>query len=117
MNADELRDLARSVNEMAARLAQFQEAVGRTERMRLLGQVSGGLAHQLRNAVTGAKLAVQLHAQSCADGDAEALEVALKKAHILVDRRGARVRFGFGLYQDRSMVEDLCQRLSKLAAP
>src|SRR5262249_40592707 len=41
----------------------------------LLGQVSGGLAHQLRNAVTGAKLAVQLHAQSCPSGDAEALQV------------------------------------------
>jgi signal transduction histidine kinase len=73
---DELRDLARSVNEMAQRLALFQEAVTRAERARLLDQVSGGLAHQMRNAVTGAKLALQLHAQSCAGGDGEALEVA-----------------------------------------
>ncbi|MFL5339197.1 MAG: sensor histidine kinase [Gemmataceae bacterium] len=73
---DELRDLAQSVNDMAARLAQLQDAVSRSERARLLGQLSGGLAHQLRNAVTGAKLAVQLHAQSCAGGDGEALEVA-----------------------------------------
>src|SRR5439155_884108 len=51
---DELRDLARSVNEMAQQLAQYQETVKRTERLRLLGQVSGGLAHQLRNGVTGA---------------------------------------------------------------
>jgi signal transduction histidine kinase len=76
---DELRDLAQSVNEMAAKLAQLQEAVGRSERIRLLGQVSGGLAHQLRNAVTGARLAVQLHAQSCSGGDHEALEVALRQ--------------------------------------
>ena len=61
---------------MAAKLAQLQDAVARSERGRLLGQVSGGLAHQMRNAVTGAKLAVQLHAQSCTGGDAEALEVA-----------------------------------------
>src|SRR5439155_2062727 len=58
---DEIRDLTRSVNEMADRLAKFQETAKRTERFRLLGQVSGGLAHQLRNGVTGAKLAVQLY--------------------------------------------------------
>ena len=43
---DEIRDLTRSVNEMADKLAKFQEMVKRTERFRLLGQVSGGLAHQ-----------------------------------------------------------------------
>jgi signal transduction histidine kinase len=73
---DELRDLAKAVNEMAQKLAQYQDAVTRSEQVRLLGQVSGGLAHQLRNAVTGAKLAVQLHAQSCTGGDGEALAVA-----------------------------------------
>lgn len=73
---DELRDLACSVNEMAARLAQLQDAVARSERTRLLGQVSSGLAHQLRNAATGARLAVQLHAESCPAGDREALDIA-----------------------------------------
>lgn len=77
---DELRDLGLSVNEMAQRLAQFQEAVKRTERLRLLGQVSGGLAHQLRNGVTGARLAVQLHLREAnAHGNGEALDVALRQ--------------------------------------
>jgi signal transduction histidine kinase len=77
---DELRDLGRSVNDMAARLAQLQETVKQTERLRLLGQVSGGLAHQLRNGVTGARLAVQLHARECnGHADAEALDVALRQ--------------------------------------
>jgi signal transduction histidine kinase len=80
---DELRDLGQSINEMAARLAQLQEAVQKNERLRLLGQVSGGLAHQLRNGVTGAILAVQLHARSCTGGDAEALDVALRQLAIL----------------------------------
>ncbi len=77
---DELRDLGRSVNEMAERLARLQETVQTTERFRLLGQVSGGLAHQLRNGVAGARLAVQLHAREC-DGsaDAEPLAVALRQ--------------------------------------
>jgi signal transduction histidine kinase len=77
---DELRDLGRSVNEMAQRLAQFQETVKKSERLRLLGQVSGGLAHQLRNGVTGARLAVQLHVKE-ANGQAvdESLAVALRQ--------------------------------------
>ena len=66
---DELHDLSRSINEMAQRLAQLQDAVQKTERLRLLGQVSGGLAHQLRNGVTGARLAVQLHARACPAGE------------------------------------------------
>jgi HAMP domain-containing protein len=79
---DELRDLSRSVNEMAQQLARLQEAVRRTERLRLLGQVSGGLAHQLRNGLTGARLAVQLHARACPGGD-EALAVALRQLALL----------------------------------
>jgi signal transduction histidine kinase len=82
--SDELRDLGRSVNEMAARLAQFQDTIRQTERLRLLGQVSGGLAHQLRNGVAGARLAVQLHAQDCPDSkDAEALAVALRQLSLI----------------------------------
>jgi signal transduction histidine kinase len=77
---DELRDLGRSVNDMAERLAQLQEAVKKNERLRLLGQVSGGLAHQLRNGVAGARLAVQLHAGDCnGQADPEALQVALRQ--------------------------------------
>jgi signal transduction histidine kinase len=77
---DELRDLGRSVNEMAQRLTQFQDGAQRTERLRLLGQVSGGLAHQLRNGVTGARLAVQVHAKECnGQTDAEPLHVALRQ--------------------------------------
>jgi signal transduction histidine kinase len=77
---DELRDLAGSVNDMAQKLAQFQESMRRSERLRLLGQVSGGLAHQLRNGVAGARLAVQLHAQGCPpDSDRESLDVALRQ--------------------------------------
>jgi signal transduction histidine kinase len=81
---DELRDLGESVNEMAAKLAQLQDAVQKTERLRLLGQLSGGLAHQLRNGLVGARLAVQLHARACAGRtDGEALQVALRQLTLL----------------------------------
>jgi signal transduction histidine kinase len=81
---DEIRDLTRSVNEMADRLAKFQETVQSTERLRLLGQVSGGLAHQLRNGLTGARLAVQLFLREAPAGaDTSALEVALRQLTLL----------------------------------
>lgn len=81
---DELRDLSQSVNDMAQQLARLQETVRQTERLRLLGQVSGGLAHQLRNGVTGARLAVQLHARSCnGQADEESLEVALRQLDLM----------------------------------
>jgi signal transduction histidine kinase len=81
---DELVDLARSVNEMAGRLAQLQETARQGERLRLLGQVSAGLAHQIRNGVAGARLAVQLHARACrGPADPEALRVALRQLSLV----------------------------------
>jgi signal transduction histidine kinase len=82
---DELRDLAGFINDMAQRLAQLQEAVLRTERLRLLGQVSGGLAHQLRNAVTGANLAVQMHAQECPIGAKDEVLAVARRQLTLVE--------------------------------
>ncbi|HJZ53820.1 MAG TPA: HAMP domain-containing sensor histidine kinase, partial [Gemmataceae bacterium] len=76
---DELKDLCRSVNEMARRLTEFQDALQRTERLRLLGQFSGGLAHQLRNAAAGAKLAVELFLAENPSADPEPLQVALRQ--------------------------------------
>jgi signal transduction histidine kinase len=81
---DEIRDLARSINEMAERLAQFQETTQRSERLRLLGQVGGGLAHQLRNGLTGVRLAVQLYVRESAEHtDTSALDVALRQLTLL----------------------------------
>jgi len=81
---DEIRDLAQSINEMAERLAQFQETTKRSERLRLLGQVGGGLAHQLRNGLAGIRLAVQLFLhESTEHTDTSALDVALRQLTLL----------------------------------
>jgi len=76
---DELRDLVESVNDMARRLAGFQEELQRTERLRVLGQFSGGLAHQLRNAATGARLALEVFLAENPTADPEPLRVALRQ--------------------------------------
>jgi signal transduction histidine kinase len=80
---DELRDLTASVNDMAGRLARLKAAVQTTERLRLSGQLAAGLAHQLRNGVTGAKLAIELYTDGHPDRDAEALDVALRQLALM----------------------------------
>jgi signal transduction histidine kinase len=80
---DEVRDLTVSVNEMAKCLAALQRAVQTTERLRLTGQLASGLAHQLRNSATGAKLALQVYLAENADGDTEALSVTLRQLSLM----------------------------------
>ena len=83
---DELRDLAADVNLMASELARLQEALRASEKLGLLAQVSAGLAHQMRNGLTGARLALQLHERELAPGTAgEELAVA----HRQLDRTEA----------------------------
>lgn len=80
---DELDDLVGSANRLSAQLAELQQTIRRTERVRVLAQLAGGLAHQLRNCVTGARLAVQLHQRRCSGttthGTDDSLSVALQQ--------------------------------------
>lgn len=77
---DEVQELVCSANQLSSRLASMQDEIRGTERLRLLAQLAGGLAHQLRNAVTGARMAVQLHQRRCESGRIdESLEVALRQ--------------------------------------
>ncbi len=76
---DELRDLIVSANSLAQQLDELRRVIKRSERLALLGQLSGGLAHHLRNDVTGARIAVQLHQRHCHVVDQESLQVALRQ--------------------------------------
>lgn len=77
---DEVRQLVESANTLSDQLSTMRQQICHTERLRLLAQLAGGLAHQLRNAVTGAKMAVQLHQRRCQGPVGEqALLVALRQ--------------------------------------
>ncbi len=58
--SDELADLAASINRMTERLKQYENEVRRNERLRTLDRLGAGMAHTLRNAATGARLAIEL---------------------------------------------------------
>jgi signal transduction histidine kinase len=81
---DELRDLAGSVNQMAEMLAKYEDQVRRSEKLRTLGQIGGGLAHQLRNSATGCRMALELHQRECpAPNDSENLDVAARQLTLM----------------------------------
>jgi signal transduction histidine kinase len=77
---DEVAELSRSINHLCVRLREMQRTIRETERSRLLAQLAAGLAHQLRNALTGARMSVQLHARRhpAPNGD-QSLSVALRQ--------------------------------------
>lgn len=83
---DEVRDLGLAVNEMARKLAQYETEVRAAERLQTLAQLGGGIAHQVRNAATGCRLAIDLHRQACpntGEGDDEPLTVASQQLELI----------------------------------
>jgi signal transduction histidine kinase len=62
---DEVRDLAQSINRLAERLARYEEETRASERLKTLGTLGGGIAHQIRNAATGCRIALDLHGRDC----------------------------------------------------
>ena len=72
---DEIRDLAAAVNQMAEKLARYEEETRQSERLQTLGTLGGGIAHQIRNAATGCRIALDLHQRDCplreANGDGD----------------------------------------------
>lgn len=81
---DELGLLGADVDTLADRLTNFESTIRRMERIRSLGMLSGGLVHQLRNSATGARLAIDLHRESCPQGATdESLEVAIRQLQLM----------------------------------
>jgi signal transduction histidine kinase len=81
---DELRDLAESINRMTEQLADYEGQVRRNERLKTLGQLGAAMAHQLRNAATGGRMAIELHRRDCPQGSAdESLDVALRQLRLM----------------------------------
>ncbi|WP_435018711.1 sensor histidine kinase [Tundrisphaera sp. TA3] len=102
-HGDEIRDLVGSVNRMAAQLREMREAIRRTERAGVLAQLGAGLAHQLRNAATGARIAVQLHARRCPGaGSDQSLDVALRQLTLCEDQVKGLLALGRPGLRDRT---------------
>ncbi len=76
---DEIGELADGVDQMARWLRRLQADRARTERLRLIRQVSAGLAHEIRNPLTAARMTLQLFIERNGDRDSEPLRIALSE--------------------------------------
>lgn len=79
---DEIRDLAVTFDQMFKQLSNYYAQQQQMEKLQLISQVGTGLAHQLRNHITGAKLPLELMAQN-EKYDEEAIEVSLRQISLL----------------------------------
>lgn len=94
---DEIQELVTSVNSLSAQLRKMQDTMRQSERTRLLAQLAGGLAHQLRNAVTGARMALQLHQRRCVVlPDDKSLTVALRQLALMETQLRGLLSLGRG---------------------
>jgi len=81
---DEIRDLSIAVNRTAEMLADYERQVRRAEQMRTVAVLGASLVHEMRNAATGCRLAIELHAETCnAPGEDETLAVAKRQLHLM----------------------------------
>lgn len=81
---DEVLELGQAINRMSDMLSHYEDEVRRNEQLRTLGQLGGGIAHQMRNAVTGCCLALELHRRECPrQGEGESLDVAVRQLRLM----------------------------------
>jgi signal transduction histidine kinase len=92
---DEIRDLSAAVNRTAEMLDDYEQQVRRSEQMRTLTILGASIAHQLRNAVTGCRMAIDLHAADCQAGDSrECLDVAQRQLRLMESQLQRFLRIG-----------------------
>lgn len=103
---DEVADLAAAVNRMCEQLQEMRAAIRRAERSGVLAQLAAGLAHSLRNAATGARMAVQLHARRCSAGPEDrSLDVALRQLALGEEQVRALLTLGAIRAPERERIE------------
>ena len=95
---DEIHDLAISINQMSEQLGRYEEQVRRHEQLRILGQLGAGMAHQLRNAATGGRMAIELQQRQCRqcneNGAGESLDIALRQLRLMESYLQRLLAFG-----------------------
>lgn len=116
---DELRDLAVDVNSMSDQLRLHERTIRQTERMRLVAQLSSGLAHQLRNAASGARLAIQLARRRHPDMANRELGVAMTQLELIEDHIRRLLSVGSDSQQPKrpGTIADVLRSVEDLVSP
>jgi signal transduction histidine kinase len=92
---DEVRDLTVAVNRTATRLSEYEQHLRQTEQMRTVAMLGAGLAHEIKNAATGCRLAVDLHAEECLLSPSDdTLAVAKSQLQLMENRLQGFLQYG-----------------------
>ncbi|MEC9094442.1 MAG: HAMP domain-containing sensor histidine kinase [Planctomycetota bacterium] len=115
---DEIGQLFFSINEMAQKLKFYEKQIRAHEKLLTLDQMGGGIAHQMRNSITGCRLALDFHSQSC-HGDSESLEVANRQLRFMEDFQKQFLANASEMSRDKSRVDlvEIIRDYSKLLTP
>jgi signal transduction histidine kinase len=112
---DEVRDLTLAVNQTAAKLSEYEQHVRQTEQMRTVAMLGAGLAHEMRNAATGCRLAVDLHAEACpTSADDDTLAVARSQLQLMENRLQGFLQLGRGQFCAESQKLDFAALVNEL---
>lgn len=98
---DELGLLGRAVDRMSAQLRKLWLEVNRQQGEKLLHQISAGMAHQLRNTLTGARLALELDQRNRSESAGDEVTVALRELETAEDYVRRLLLVGAGEQQQR----------------
>ena len=102
---DELTRLVESINSMSRQLDSMRQELIRGERTRLVAQLTAGFAHQLRNGLAGAKLAIQLHESRCLSSVDHSLVVARQQLALIEEEVRSLLSLGKGGARQLSSVD------------
>jgi hypothetical protein len=119
---DEVDRLSAGVNRMSTTLAALRTSLVTGERQRLLGQLAAGFAHELRNAITGARLAIDVHARRCPSGSGkvdDGLAIATRQLAIVEEEVRGLLALGRPTEAARGpvAVDDLVTAVRDLTSP
>jgi signal transduction histidine kinase len=116
---DEVARLVGSVNSMSRQLKAMREELVRGERSRLIAQLAAGFAHQLRNGLAGAKLAIQLHQSRCASASDRSLGVSFQQLALVEEEVRGLLSLGKNTSQQASNldVEPIISTVQSLVSP
>ncbi len=115
---DETKDLAVAVNQTATRLAEYEAETRRTEQMRTLAILGSGLAHEMRNAATGCRMAVDLHSEVCSGStaDDDSMEMARHQLSLMERRLQKFLQLGKQSVDGAEVDLDLAELVGELVA-
>lgn len=115
---DETDDLATAINQTATRLQQYESQLLRDERARTVAMLGAGLAHEMRNAATGCRLAIDLHAEQFLGdptGD-ESLQVARQQLVVMESKLKQLLHLGRPSPEGNNRHVDMTEVVSEAAA-